>query len=217
MSSRSPHASCLPTFRAPGRGTPGIFPSCHWRNTTSWKLVPFSNRSASRIFIMQPGCIPSPVVTQDGDLQLDGGEKRAGLRSWSRPQLQGCSSSSLGRRQSWLRKGGVVGQSLAGSSTGGTDTGVELPRPQAELMSLGDSWPRPRGGRPSRLLGPDSRGRPWRRWPGCGADVVLQSGGPPTASPSEARSDPAEGVVDAEGAAAPFGCRRPSLQDQVVL
>jgi hypothetical protein len=31
------------------------------------------------------------------------------------------------------------------------------------------------------------------------------------------RSDPAEGVVDAEGAAAPFGCRRPSLQDQVVL
>jgi hypothetical protein len=26
----------------------------------------------------------------------------------------------------------------------------------------------------------------------------------------------AEGVVDAEGAPAPFGCRRPSLQDQVV-
>jgi hypothetical protein len=115
------------------------------------------------------------------------------------------------------RKGGVVVQSLAGSSTGGADTGVELPRPQAELMSLGVSWPRPRGGRPSRLLGPDSRRRPWRRWPRCGADVVLQSGGPPTASPSEARSDPAEGVVDAEGAAAPFGCRRPSLQDQVVL
>jgi hypothetical protein len=31
----------------------------------------------------------------------------------------------------------VVGQSLAGSSTGGTDVGVELSRPQAELMSLG--------------------------------------------------------------------------------
>jgi hypothetical protein len=93
-----PHAPCLPTFRAPGRGTPGILPSCRRRNATSWKLVPFSHRSASRIFIMQPGCIPSPVVTQDGDLQLDGGEKRVGLRSWSRPQLQGCSSSSLGRR-----------------------------------------------------------------------------------------------------------------------
>jgi hypothetical protein len=99
MSSRSPHASCLPTFRAPGRGTPGILPSCRRRNATSWKLVPFGHRSASRIFIMQPGCIPSPVVTQDGDHQLDGGEKRAGLRSWSRPHLQGCSSSSLGGGQ----------------------------------------------------------------------------------------------------------------------
>jgi hypothetical protein len=97
------------------------------------------------------------------------------------------------------RKEDLVGRSLAGSSTGGTDAGVELPRPQAGLMSSGDSWPRPRGGRPSRLLEPDSWRRPWRRWPGCGADVVLQSGDPSTASPSEARSDLAEGVVDAEG------------------
>jgi hypothetical protein len=29
---------------------------------------------------MQPGCTPSPVVTQGGDLQFDGGEKQAGLR-----------------------------------------------------------------------------------------------------------------------------------------
>jgi hypothetical protein len=43
-------------------------------------LVPFSHRSASRIFIRQPGCIPSPMVTQDGDHQFDGGEKHAGLR-----------------------------------------------------------------------------------------------------------------------------------------
>jgi hypothetical protein len=115
------------------------------------------------------------------------------------------------------RKEDLVGQSLAGSSTGGTDAGVESPRPQAGLMSSGDSWSRPRGGRPSRLLEPDSWRRPWRRWPGCGADVVLQSGDPPTASPSKPRLDPAEGVVDAEGAAAPFNCRRPSLQDRVVL
>jgi hypothetical protein len=59
-------------------------------------LVPFSHRSASRIFIRQPGRIPLPVVTQDGDHQFDGGEKRAGLQSWSRPQLQGSSSSWLG-------------------------------------------------------------------------------------------------------------------------
>ena len=75
-------------------------PPCRWRNATSWKLVPFGHRSASRIFIRQPGHIPSPVVTQYGDHQLLGGEKQAGLRPWSRPQLQGSSSSLLGRRAS---------------------------------------------------------------------------------------------------------------------
>ena len=115
------------------------------------------------------------------------------------------------------RKEDLVGQSLAGSSTGGTDAGVELPRPRAGLMSSGDSWSRPRGDQPSRLLGPDSRRRPWRRWPGRDDDVVLQSGDPRTASPSEARSDLAEGVVDAEGAAAPFSRQDPSLQDRIIL
>jgi hypothetical protein len=101
------------------------------------------------------------------------------------------------------RKEDFVGQSLAGPSTAGADAGVELPRPRAGLMSSGDSWLRLWGGRPSCLLEPDSWRRPWRRWPGRGADVVLRSGDPPTALPSEARSDFAEGVVDAEGAAAP--------------
>jgi hypothetical protein len=111
----------------------------------------------------------------------------------------------------------LVGQSLAGSSTGGTDAEIESLRPQAGLMSSGDSWPRPRGDRPSRLLEPDSWRRPWRRWPGRDDDVILQSGDPRTASPSEARSDLAEGVVDAEGAAAPFNCQDPSLQDRIIL
>jgi hypothetical protein len=92
-----PYASRLSTFRAPGWGTPAILPPCHWRNATSWKLVPFSHRSASRIFIRQSSRIPSPVVTQDGDHQLLGGEKQAGLRPLPLPQLQGCSSSVLGR------------------------------------------------------------------------------------------------------------------------
>jgi hypothetical protein len=48
-------------------------------------------------FIRQPGRIPSPVVTQDGDHQFQGGEKQAGLRPLPLPQLQGCSSSVLGR------------------------------------------------------------------------------------------------------------------------
>jgi hypothetical protein len=136
------------------------------------------------------------------------------------------------------RKEDLVGRSLAGSSVSGTDAGIDLPRPRVGLMSAGDSrprprgdqprprvgltssedsWPRPWGDRPSRLLGPDSQRRPWRRWPGRGDDVVLQSGDLRTASPSEARSDLAEGVVDAEGAAAPFKRQDPSLQDRIVL
>jgi hypothetical protein len=97
MSSCSPYASRLSTFRVPGWGTFAVLPPCRWRNATSWKLVPFSHRSASRIFISQPDRIPSPVVTQDGDHQLLGGEKQAGLRPLPLPQLQGCSSSVLGR------------------------------------------------------------------------------------------------------------------------
>jgi hypothetical protein len=75
MSSRSPYASRLSTFQAPGWGTLAVLPPCRWRNATSRKLVPFSHRSASRIFIRRPGHIPSPVVTQDGDHQPQGGEK----------------------------------------------------------------------------------------------------------------------------------------------
>jgi hypothetical protein len=58
------------------------------------------------------------------------------------------------------RKEDFVGRSLAGPSTGGTDAGVELPRPRAGLMSSRDNWLKLRGGRPSRLLGPDSWIRP---------------------------------------------------------
>jgi hypothetical protein len=115
------------------------------------------------------------------------------------------------------RKEDLVGRSLVGSSVSGTDAGVDLPRPRAGLMSSGDSWPRPRGDQPSRLLESDSWRRPWRRWPGRDDEVVLQSGDPRTASQSEARLDLAEGVVDAEGVAAPFNCQDPSLQDRIML
>jgi hypothetical protein len=115
------------------------------------------------------------------------------------------------------RKEDLVGRSLAGSSVSETDAGVDLPRPRVGLISSGDSWPRPRGDQPSRLLELDSRRRPWRRWPGRDDEVVLQSGDPRTASPPEARSDLAEGVVDAEGAAAPFDRQDPSLQDRIIL
>jgi hypothetical protein len=65
---------------------------------------------------MQPGCIPSPMVTQDGDHQFDGGEKQAGLRPLPRPQLQGFSSSLLGRRAGQVGAGLRVGQRPASSS-----------------------------------------------------------------------------------------------------
>jgi hypothetical protein len=47
---------------------------------------------------MQPGCSPSPMVIRRDDHQPCGGEKQAGLRPLPRPQLQGSSSSGLGRR-----------------------------------------------------------------------------------------------------------------------
>ncbi len=89
------------------------------------------------------------------------------------------------------RKEDLVGQSLAGSSTSGTDAGVELPRPQAEPMSSGDSWLRLRGDRPE----PDSWRRPWQRWPGRGVDVVPQSGDPPSRIPGEGPGSDGLGVV----------------------
>jgi hypothetical protein len=93
-----PYASRLSTFQAPRWGIPAVLSPHRWRNATPWELVPFSHRSASRIFIMQPGCTPPPAVTQDGDLQLEGGGKRAGLRPLSLPQPQGFSSPGLGSR-----------------------------------------------------------------------------------------------------------------------
>jgi hypothetical protein len=43
-------------------------------------LVLFRHCSASRIFIMQPGCSPPPVAIQKDDHQPRGGEKQARLR-----------------------------------------------------------------------------------------------------------------------------------------
>jgi hypothetical protein len=123
MCSHSPHASRPSTFRAPGGGAPALLLSCRrWRNATLWKLVPFSHRSTSRIFIRQPGCIPSPVVTQDGDHQFDDGEKRAGLRPLPRPQLQGSSSSLLGRR---ARRAGALPPARVGGPPLLPASGVE--------------------------------------------------------------------------------------------
>jgi hypothetical protein len=106
-----PYASCLSTFQPPRWGIPAVFPPHLWRNATPWELVPFSHRSASRIFITQPGCTPPLVVTQDGDLQPLDGERQAGLWSRSRPQHRGCLSSLLGRG---ARRAGALPPARAG-------------------------------------------------------------------------------------------------------
>jgi hypothetical protein len=92
----------LPPSEPPGWGAPALLSSCCcWRSATSRRLAAFSHCSASRIFIRQPGRIPSPMVTQEGDHRFNGGEKQAGLRPLPRPQLQGSSSSLLARGVSW--------------------------------------------------------------------------------------------------------------------
>jgi hypothetical protein len=118
MPPHSPHALRPSTFRAPGWGAPALPSSCCcWRSATSRGLAPFSHRSASRIFIMQPGYIPSPMVIQDDDHQLRGGEKHAGLRPLPRPQLQGSSSPVLGRRVGRVGAYLRVGRRPASSSS----------------------------------------------------------------------------------------------------
>jgi hypothetical protein len=99
MPSHPSHSLCPSTFRAPRWGALALPSFCRClRSATPWGLAPFSHRSASRIFIMQPGCSPSPMVIRRDDHQPCGGEMQAGLRPLPRPQLQGCSSSELGRR-----------------------------------------------------------------------------------------------------------------------
>jgi hypothetical protein len=51
MPSHFPHASHPSAFRAPGWGASALSASCCGRSATLWRLVPFSHRSASRIFV----------------------------------------------------------------------------------------------------------------------------------------------------------------------
>jgi hypothetical protein len=168
MPSHSPHASRPSTFRAPGWGVPALPSSCCWRSAISRRLAPFSHRSASRIFIRHPGCIPSPMVTQDGDHQFDGGEKQAGLRPLPRPQFQGSSSSLLRRRArragaclrvGWRRasSSGIQGRKPSSSSAEEASSShvgegeLLLPGQGAAFRPLsGRLWPAAPGGRTTR-------------------------------------------------------------------
>jgi hypothetical protein len=95
-------SSCIAPFRLPSpwMGSACVVFVSLWEERNLVEVGTFSHRSISRIFIRQPSCIPSPMVTRDSDHKFDGGEKQAGLRPLPRPQLQGSSSSLLGRRAS---------------------------------------------------------------------------------------------------------------------
>jgi hypothetical protein len=97
-SSKPPDGGYPPSFRLLVGGT---------QLRGSWYLSAIV--SASRIFIMQPGRTPPPVVIQDGDLRLDGGGKRAGLRPLPLPQPQGFSSPRLGRGECRVGVGPCAG------------------------------------------------------------------------------------------------------------
>jgi hypothetical protein len=90
-------------------------------------------------------------------LLCDEPEPEAEVSAWTKAEL--------------ARKEDFIGRSLAEPSTGGTDAGVELPRPRAGLVSSEDGWLRLRGGRSSRLLGPG----PWRDPGSDGLGMVLMS------------------------------------------
>jgi hypothetical protein len=141
---------------------------CCWRSATPRGLVLFSHRSASRIFITQSGCIPSPMVIQDDDHQLRGGEKQAGLRPLPRPQLQGCSSSGLGRgahrvgaclRVGWRPTSSSVIRGRRASSSSAEEASSSHAR-EGELLLPGQGaavrlpherlWPAAPGGRTTR-------------------------------------------------------------------
>jgi hypothetical protein len=65
-------------------------------------LTLFCHRSASRIFIMQPGCNLQPVVIYKDDHQPRGGEKRAGLRPPPALSFKDVHHPRWGRRRAEL-------------------------------------------------------------------------------------------------------------------
>jgi hypothetical protein len=73
---------------------------------------------------MQPSRTPPPAVTRDGDLRLDGGGKRAGLRPLPLPQPQGFSSPRLGRGECRVGVGPCAGDGPLLHSVMGGGAGV---------------------------------------------------------------------------------------------
>jgi hypothetical protein len=68
----------FPPSEPPDGGCPQSFRLVVGGNATPWELVPFSHRSASRIFIMQPGCTPRRWSPKTVTSSLMAGESKPG-------------------------------------------------------------------------------------------------------------------------------------------
>jgi hypothetical protein len=144
---------------------------------------------------MQLGCNPPTMAIQKDDHQPRGGEKQAGLRPPSCPQLQGCSSSSLGRKASRAR---VLPPAWASSPllppAFGGRRGVHQPREGGEVRLHGrpgvgadscrvpGSWPGWPCRRLRRCLLPFGRGMAVR--PRTGDGRAVRGSATSTASPA---------------------------------
>jgi hypothetical protein len=189
--------------------------SCYcWRSTTSWGLALFSHRSASRIFIMQPVCSSPPVVAQNDDHKPCGGEERAGLWPPPCPQLEGCSSSVLGRRASRV---GVLPPAWAGDpllppAFGGEGRSPALRRRQTATCCLVGVWlsvHRTGDGRAVRRSAMSTALPAPPATPGVVQDVVRRRGGvrvPGCSCPHSRSKDGSEDLLVRAGAAAIRRC-----------
>jgi hypothetical protein len=179
-----------------------------------WGLALFSHRSASRIFIMQPGCSSPPVVTQNDDRQPCGGEERAGL--WPPPALSfkdvhhPCWGGGQAELGSCLPHGLATRFFLQHSG----EKGVQQPCRGGELPPatwLGCGCPSTARATIAPCVG---RPRPWpvpRRRPHRGVvqDVVRRRGGvrvPRWSCPHSRNEDGSEDLFVRAGAAALRRC-----------
>jgi hypothetical protein len=91
---------------------------------------------------MQPSFSSPPVVTQNDDRQPCGGEERAGPWPPPCPQLQGCSSSVLGRRASrvGVPPSAWVGDPLLPPAFGGEGCSPALRRRRTATCCLVGVW-----------------------------------------------------------------------------
>jgi hypothetical protein len=143
---------------------------------------------------MQPGCIPSPMVIQDDDHQFGGGEKQAELRPLPRPQLQGSSSSLLGRRAGQVGAYLHVGWRPA-SSSGIQGVAQHVVRHEGGTRVPGRSRSRSCGESGSEDL-PVRFGAAAVRWCGVGGQVATVVGAEVVVAIGEAAS--AEAVASAD-------------------